>query len=110
MFFWFYSVACFCGSTMLRASSTGAGLGLGMIIAPPRQPSWIRLIIRVRESRCEAAWSCEGLRRRLGVMSYLTAPMTTRAERVTASNSKKEMKRIESAYKVSSIYGLCNGM
>ncbi len=51
-------------------------------------------------------------------MPYLAVPMTTRANRGAAeeaavTNSKKkgkEMKGVESTYKVCNIYGLCNGM
>ncbi len=119
----FWSVACFRGSHMLRASSTSVGLGLGMVISPPRQCSWTRLLIRrVREPRSETTWSSyERLRKRRTFLSCLTAaPMTTRAERgavtegVASINSKKATKGtkgIDSAYAVcNTIHGLCNGM
>ncbi len=116
----FLSVACFRGSHMLRASSTSAGLGLGMVIAPPRQCSWTRLIRRGREPSSETTWSSyERLRQRRIFLSCLTTPMTTRAERgavaegVATRNSKKSRKGakgVESAYAVRNDYGLCNGM
>ncbi len=99
---------------MLGVNSRSAGMGMGMVIAPPRQLSWTRLIRRRREPRSEA-WGYERLRRRI-VMPYLAAPITTRVERGAAeeaatSNSKerrKGVKNVESTYKVSDIHSSCH--